>query len=124
MARGELDAAIAQALDLFAEIRGVRARRMFGGAGLYVGEVMFGLLSDGAIYLKADDQLRPEFEAEGSSPFVYQPSSAARPVAMSYWRLPDSALDDSEAACAWAGKALDAARRSKAPGKRRPPRTS
>jgi DNA transformation protein len=35
---------------------------------------------------------------------------------MSYWRLPEAALDDPELACEWAAKALAAAR-SKATAK-------
>jgi len=82
----------------------VRIRRMFGGAGVYAGEVMFAAIFDDALYLKADDALRAELAALGSAPFVYQ--SPRGPMEMSYWRLPETALDDPDEAAAWARKAL------------------
>lgn len=63
---GFLDMACA----LFAAVGPVRARRMFGPAGLYAGEVMFALVADDVIYLKADDALAAELEALGCGPFV------------------------------------------------------
>ena len=49
----------------------VSVRRMFGGAGVYVDGVMFGLVADDTLYLKADDATRRAFEVEGQGPFVY-----------------------------------------------------
>ena len=40
--------------ELFADFGAVQVRRMFGGAGLFADGVMFGLVSDGQIFLKAD----------------------------------------------------------------------
>ena len=40
--------------DLFQPFGAVTVRRMFGGAGLFANGVMFGLVSGGQIYLKAD----------------------------------------------------------------------
>lgn len=44
--------------ELFAGLGRVRINRMFGGAGVYAGDVMFALLADETIYLKADDSLK------------------------------------------------------------------
>ena len=44
---------------------------------------MFALVSGGQCYLKADDVTRPQFEAEGSTPFRYQ--SARREVTMRHY---------------------------------------
>ena len=41
--------------DLFAALGPVRTRRMFGGQGIYAGELMFALEAGGELYLKADD---------------------------------------------------------------------
>lgn len=117
-----LDAAIAHALELFSSVKAIHARRMFGGAGLYAGVNMFAIVTEDVVFLKADDQTKADFEAAGSTPFTYAPPSGGKPVTMNYWRLPESALDDSEAALAWAHKAIDAALRSKMPAARRGPR--
>lgn len=97
-------------MDLFARLDGVSARRMFGGLGVYAGGVMFALVTgEGEIFLKADEALKAELAAAGSGPFVWTPSRGAhagRPVEMSYWRMPESALDDPEDAAGWGRKAL------------------
>ena len=38
---------------------------MFGGWGLYLHGRMFGLITEGQLYLKADDLTRPDFERAG-----------------------------------------------------------
>jgi DNA transformation protein and related proteins len=101
--------------DLFEEVGPVRCRRMFGGQGIYAGDVMFALEAGGEIFLKVDDGSRAAFEAAGSRPFVY--GKEGRAVATSYWRLPDGALDDPSEAVRWARLALDASRRK--PARRR-----
>ncbi len=96
---------LAFAVDLFSGLGPVKARRMFGGAGLYVGEVMFGLIYDELIFLKADEALKLDFAAAGSRPWTYTRRTgptAGVPQATSYWSLPEPAMDDPGDACAWA----------------------
>jgi DNA transformation protein and related proteins len=97
--------------ELFAAFGAVTVRRMFGGAGIYADGVMFALLADDIIYLKADDRTVPDFERERSAPFSYGNKNGTR-VAMSYWRLPDRLYDDPDELAAWARQALAAAGRS------------
>lgn len=92
-------------LELFEGLGPVRIRRMFGGAGIYAGEVMFGLIDDEVIYLKTDEPLHAELQAEGSAPWVYS-RAPGKWEETSYWRLPETALDDPDEACAWARKSL------------------
>lgn len=107
--------------ELFADILTVRVRRMFGGHGIYDGETMFALEAGGEIWLKADAQSVPRFEAAGSAAFTYQ--KQGKPFAMSYWRLPDEALDDADLLKDWTRLAVEAARRGAKPatGFVRPP---
>lgn len=98
--------------ELFAPFGPVAVKRMFGGHGIYADGFFFALEAGGEIFLKADAKTRAMFEAAGSSPFVYQGKS--KPVAMSYWRLPDEALEDEDELRRWAGLALEAARRKPA----------
>jgi DNA transformation protein len=81
---------------------------MFGGAGVYREGVMFALVSDGEVYLKGDATSRAEFREAGRRPFVYQ--KAGKAVEMSYWSLPEAAIDDSELLKAFAELSLRAAR--------------
>jgi DNA transformation protein len=98
--------------DLFASLGLVRTRRMFGGQGIYLGELMFALEVDGELYLKTDDDTVPAFRSAGSRPFAYE--REGRATQMSYWRLPDRALDDPDEAARWGRLALDAAGRAAA----------
>lgn len=59
--------------DLFQPFGAVTVRRMFGGAGLFADGVMFGLVSGGQIYLKADATTMTCFERE---PRHYDPAVA------------------------------------------------
>lgn len=104
--------------ELFDGLGAVQIKRMFGGAGGYADGVMFLLLADDVIYLKADDALKVALRAEGSGPFVWEPSSGPRAgekVEMGYWRLPDAALDDPDLAVAWGRKALAVAQAAAKP---------
>jgi DNA transformation protein and related proteins len=99
--------------ELFREFGEVRLRRMFGGAGLYADGVMFALLSDELIYLKADAVSAPDFERENCPPFQYDTKTGRRAV-MSYWRLPERLYDDADELAQWARRALTVARQAAA----------
>jgi DNA transformation protein and related proteins len=96
--------------DLFQPFGAVTVRRMFGGAGLFVDGVMFGLVSGGQIYLKADASTVICFEREHCGPFEYSTKNGKRTLT-SYWRLPDRLYDDADELAQWARQALAAARR-------------
>jgi DNA transformation protein len=73
---------------------GVRGRAMFGGVGIYCGQLFFALIADDTVYFKVDDTNRPDFEARGMGPF--------RPVGldgevMQYYAVPEDLLEDPEA---------------------------
>ncbi len=106
--------------DALSGLGPVSVRRMFGGAGVYVDGVMFGLVADDTLYLKADDATRRAFEIEGQGPFVY--GSRGRATTMSYWRAPERLLDDPDEMAAWARTALGVARRAAARIRTRSPK--
>ena len=99
--------------ELFSEFGPVQVRRMFGGAGLFVDGLMFGLVTDGMIYLKADAETTPAFEREHCAPFGYSTKHGRR-VLTSYWRLPDRLYDDAGELAQWARQALAVARKKAA----------
>ena len=104
---------VSHCLDLLAPLGAVRARRMFGGYGLYVGEVFVALVADERLYMKADDVSRPVFERAGSEPFVYSRRDRSA-VTLGYWTAPEQALDSPRAMDPWARLAMAAALRAKA----------
>ena len=95
------------------------ARRMFGGYGIFHQGLMFGLIADGSLYLKADDESRELFVAEGSSAFSYYRKE--REYRLSYYLAADEFFEDSDACRRWARIAFDAALRNPPKRKRRMP---
>ena len=84
---------------------------MFGGAGVYCDGLFFALLEDEAIWLKADERSRPEFERAGAEPFRFE-TKDGETVSMSYYGAPGDFYDDPEATRRWTTLALDAAARA------------
>jgi DNA transformation protein len=108
--------------DLFEPVGGVSFRKMFGGMGIFREGIMFALVADDVLYLKADETTTADFQAEGSGPFVYHARN--KPHAMPYWRLPERLYDEPDEFCDWALAAFAVAERSKGekPKKKRPPK--
>jgi DNA transformation protein len=107
-----------QIIELFSAFGAVDVRRMFGGAGIYRDGLMFGLVHDGTLYLKADEVTRADFERHQQLPFSYD-TKAGRRVLTSYWRVPDQLYDDPEELARWSAQACAAARRAQSRGKGR-----
>jgi DNA transformation protein and related proteins len=107
--------------DLFADFGPVTIRRMFSGYGISVDGVNFALSLRAGLFLRADDETIPRFEAEGSKPFSYQTSTRSVTVA-SYWQLPARLFDDTEEFSEWARAALGAAQRAALKKRARKPR--
>ncbi len=104
-------------LDLLVPFGPAAARRMFGVWGLYLDGVMFALIADDRLYLKADRETEARFAEAGCAPFTYE--ARGRTISLSYREAPDGGLEDPEALLPWARLALEAARRSKVAKKRR-----
>ena len=98
-------------IDLFAGFGPVTIRRMFSGFGISADGTNFALALRGGLYLRADEQTVPRFEAEGSKPFQYQTRAKTVTVA-SYWTLPERLYDDPEEMTDWARASLAAAQRA------------
>jgi DNA transformation protein and related proteins len=93
--------------ELFSQFRPVTAKRMFGGAGIYAEGFMFALVFDSAIYLRVDEASIPDFEGEGSVPFVYPlAKNRVGQPSRHFWRLPERLYDDPDELAVWAGRAL------------------
>jgi DNA transformation protein and related proteins len=102
--------------ELFARFGPVSVNRMFGGAGIWSGGLMFAIAFDGVIYLRVDHVSIAEFEREGSKPFVYPraktPGKIGRP-SKAFWRLPERLYDDPDELAVWAQRSLAIAERKK-----------
>ena len=99
--------------DLLADFEPLRIKRMFGGAGVYSGDLFFAILAEDTLYLKVDDGNRREYEALGIQPFSYVRKDG-RMATMSYYPVPSEILDNPDALTPWARQAIDAAQRGAA----------
>ena len=96
--------------DLFRDLGTIQCKSMFGGYGVYFRGRMFALIADDRLYMKTDASLAQEYEEQGSEPFIIR--GDRKPIQMSYWSLPEDALEQPELAIQWANKSLAAAVRA------------
>lgn len=89
-------------LDQLTDLRGMKTRAMFGGYGLYRGEVFFGIIHKGRLYFKTDDRTRPIYVTQGMEPF--RPN--AKQTLKSYYEVPADVIEDSGQLTDWASKAI------------------
>jgi len=97
--------------EVFEQFGPVHARRMFGGYGIYHDGVMFGLVADDTLYLKADETTAEYFELRGLGQFEYDKGDKI--VRMSYYLAPEEIFDNPEDAALWARRAYEVAFRAK-----------
>lgn len=107
-------------------VRGLRDRSMFGGVGLYAGELFFALLAADRLYLKVDDSNRADFTAAGMGPF--DPYGDGRMI-MQYYEVPLEVIESPQQLAEWAAKAIEVARVAKSakpvrPSKAKPAKSS
>ena len=80
---------------------------MFGGVGLYCGDLFFGLIARDELYLKVDDTNRREYQDAGMHAFRPYPD---RPGTMKYYQVPAEVLESAPDLVRWAKKAVAVAR--------------
>ena len=91
----------------------VKARRLFGGYGIYHDALMFGLVAEDELYLKTDEKSVSAFTELGLPPFEYE--KRGKKMKLSYYLAPAVIFDDPELAKAWADRAFEAALRARKP---------
>ena len=97
--------------DVFTQFGEIEAKRMFGGHGVYHEGLMFGLVADDVLYLKADAQSAVFFNEMELPPFEYE--KKGKLMRMSYYMAPEVIFDDPGEARMWANRAFEAALRSR-----------
>jgi DNA transformation protein and related proteins len=105
-----LDDFILYLLELLEPLGPIKARPMFGGYGIYLDQLMFGIVVDDTFFLKADSKNRSQFESQGLQPFTYQ--KQGKEIKMSFYPAPADAMEDSELLCEWARASIQAAQRA------------
>lgn len=94
--------------DLFAGLGSVAVRRMFGGKGIYFGGVIIAVELRGELMLKGDEAMASDLEAAGCRRWTYVGKRHGKEVAMPYWTVPETALDDPNEMAVWARRSYEA----------------
>lgn len=94
----------------------IRAKSMFGGVGIYGGDLFFALIADDTLYFKVNETNRPDFESRGMGPF--RPYGDSGEV-MQYYQVPDDLLENPDALGPWVEKAVAVARAKRSARSRR-----
>ena len=107
---------VAHCVELLSPLGAVRARRMFGGHGVYVDDLFVALIASEGLYLKADTITRSAFEAAGCTRFRFDKArgGTVESIATSYFNAPEEAMESPPLMQPWARLALAAALRARA----------
>lgn len=103
--------------EVFSEFGSIQPRKMFGGHGIFYKGLMFALVADDTLYLKADETLSKYFTERELEQFSYEKQGKA--FKMSYYMAPEDIFDDPEEAKVWADRSYAAAVRSSKPKKKK-----
>ena len=75
---------------------------MFGGFGLYCNGMFFGIIADGSVYFKTNENTVEDYKERGMEPF--KPS--AKQILKKYYEVPEEILEDNEEFAEWGRRAI------------------
>jgi TfoX/Sxy family transcriptional regulator of competence genes len=105
------DSYLAFVLEQLGGVRALVTKRMFGGVGIYSGDVFFAVIDNDTIFFKVDDELAARYREAGMPPFAPMPD---KPPMMSYYQVPPDVLEDAEEMVKWAKESIVRASTKKA----------
>jgi DNA transformation protein len=103
-------------LEQLASLGALRWRRMFGGVGLYSGDLFFGLIDDDTLFFKTDESNAAPYQSRNMPRFM---PPADRPLgAMGYHQVPVDVIEDAQMLIEWARRSVAVALSSHAAKRR------
>lgn len=97
-------------VEMMQTVGPVNAKKMFGGHGIFLEGLMFGLIADNDLYLKVDDKTRDDFLDRGLEPFSYYKKD--KEFKLSYYQAPEETLEQVDAMREWGNRAYEVALRA------------
>lgn len=97
-------------VELLQPMGTIHAKGMFGGHGVFLDGLMFGLISDSTLYFKVDNQTEGHYTEKGLEPFTYR--KKGKVMKMAYYQAPEETLEDGEELVGWAKEAYEVALRA------------
>ncbi len=114
--------------DLLAGVGPCSFKRMFGGYGISTGGLTFALVADlgggEKLWLKADAETAPRFEAEGCERFRYATTRGGMSSthSLNYYTAPEETMESPALMLPWARLSLESAVKAGAAKKKKPAR--
>jgi len=97
--------------ELLGSVGHCTAKRMFGGWGISTDGLTIAIIADlgqgETLWLKANDDSRGRYEAEGCARFIYDVQG--QPKGMNYYSAPPDAMESPALMAPWARIAMEAA---------------
>lgn len=93
--------------DMMQCIGPVYHKRMFGGFGLFLDDLMFAIVADDILYFKVDAHTVEEYKKLDLEPFTYL--KKGKVCKLKYYQAPEETLDDIEQMRHWANMAFNTA---------------
>jgi DNA transformation protein len=98
--------------DVLGHINGITSKAMFGGYGIYLDGVIFGMITESdELRFKANAQTKEKYEALGGQQFIYHGHKSKTPTSMPYWQVPEAIMEDRERVEDWAREAATLAKK-------------
>jgi DNA transformation protein and related proteins len=94
--------------ELMSSIGDLSDSKFFGGHALKYRGHQFAMIMGNTLYLRVDDETRPDYVAKGSKPFSYA-TRVRRVEVRTYFSAPDELLESKDVLLAWTRKAMKAA---------------
>jgi DNA transformation protein len=88
--------------DQLRNLPDVRSRAMFGGHGLYQGNVFFGIVHKGRLYFKTNPDTAKPYVERGMKPFRPGPRQSLK----RYYEVPVDVIEDDGKLVSWARAAI------------------
>ncbi|MBJ2063870.1 TfoX/Sxy family DNA transformation protein [Serratia odorifera] len=107
--QGTTNARVVQAKACFSALGRITTRSQFGGYGLLVDGIMFAVVAEGEMYLRATSSLESVFRARGMANMVY--SKRGAPIVMRYYYVDEALWQQRQELFALAWQAMREARK-------------
>lgn len=107
-----------RALPALQAVGDARARAMFGGFGIYLDDVIVGLIAWDRLFFRVGDGNLADYRRAGSAPFTYE-GRGGKPVEMAYREVPAEVQAEPRRLAEWAVKARAASLAARAGKKSR-----
>lgn len=102
---------INQSREYLSSLGDIDCRSQFGGYSLAVENVVFAMVSEGELYLRACEESERYFVQKAASPLIF--NKRGRPVALNYYRVDEDLWLDSDKLLQLSAEALRGAKRAR-----------